>query len=196
MPDEPKTNDFEDFDDNEDLINPTRSALAAVAAGILVIIAGFLVWNYLQNLGGDQNNAQDIQEILDEVNNEKNSDKKDTNSEEQAVSNEEMTKESKIATDTTKKEEIKTEAKSAEVVTNKTPVSATYAVNDYNKGDIKEGKYVVKEGDTLWEIAEAVYESGFEWQTIADANPSLVYTLVNGNVGIDTGVTLTIPALK
>jgi len=196
MPDEPKTNDFEDFDDNEDLINPTRSALAAVAAGILVIIAGFLVWNYLQNLGGDQNNAQDIQEILDEVNNEKNSDKKDTNSEEQAVSNEEMTKESKIATDTTKKEEIKTEAKSAEVVTNKTPVSATYAVNDYNKGDIKEGKYVVKEGDTLWEIAEAVYESGFEWQTIADANPSLVYTLINGNVGIDTGVTLTIPALK
>ena len=41
---------------------------------------------------------------------------------------------------------------------------------DYSKGDIGIGEYEVKLGDTLWEISEAVYGSGFEWKRILEAN--------------------------
>ena len=189
MPDEIKNNDFEDFEEDGEMVNPTRSALAAIAAGVLVIIAGFLVWNYLQNLGGNKNNSQDIQEILDEVSQD-NEDEEKNGSDEQTADDTTEETPSEIVTPKT---EVET-PKVATITTPKTP--ETYEINDYKSGDIKTGKYVVKAGDTLWEIAEAVYGSGFEWQQIASANPSLVYTLVNGNVGIDTGVTLTIPSIN
>jgi nucleoid-associated protein YgaU len=53
--------------------------------------------------------------------------------------------------------------------------------------------HTVAQGDTLWDIAEKFYGSGFEWQKIADANPDLVGTLPNGNVLIMTGQVLAVP---
>ena len=32
------------------------------------------------------------------------------------------------------------------------------------------GTYIIKEGDTLWSIAESSYGSGYKWVDIADAN--------------------------
>ena len=38
--------------------------------------------------------------------------------------------------------------------------------------------YIVKEGDSLWKIAEKVYGTGFDWKKISEANkitnPSLI----------------------
>ncbi len=53
--------------------------------------------------------------------------------------------------------------------------------------------YKVKSGDTLWDIAERSYGSGFEWTKIRDANPSMTGTLPNGNNLIMVGQVLVIP---
>jgi len=50
----------------------------------------------------------------------------------------------------------------------------------YTYRDISKGSYVVKSGDTLWQIAVAVYGNGFDWNKILDANKSKVGYLSNG----------------
>jgi nucleoid-associated protein YgaU len=63
------------------------------------------------------------------------------------------------------------------------------------KEDAKIGgrTHTVVRGDTLWDIAEKFYGSGFEWQKIAEANPGMIGTLPNGNVLIMTGQVLAVP---
>ncbi len=56
----------------------------------------------------------------------------------------------------------------------------TWFANDYEEGDIEGKTYTVTEGDTLWEIAEAVYGSGFEWNRILEANKDSIGFLPNG----------------
>lgn len=55
-----------------------------------------------------------------------------------------------------------------------------WIATNYEKGDIAYGEYIVKSGDTLWEIAEAVYGSGFEWTKILEKNKSSIGFLPNG----------------
>ena len=69
-----------------------------------------------------------------------------------------------------------------------------WIATDYTQGDIKNGQYVVKRGDTLWEIAEAVYGNGSQWHRILDANKDSVGFLPNGSQAlIVTGQILLIP---
>ena len=56
-----------------------------------------------------------------------------------------------------------------------------WVANDYKEGDIKGKTYTVVEGDTLWEIAEAVYGNGFEWERILSANSDSISYLPNGS---------------
>lgn len=55
-----------------------------------------------------------------------------------------------------------------------------WVATNYVEGDIQKGNYTVKSGDTLWEIAEAVYGNGSEWIKILEANASSVGYLPNG----------------
>jgi nucleoid-associated protein YgaU len=65
---------------------------------------------------------------------------------------------------------------------------------DYHSGDIVTGQYTVKPGDTLWEISEAVYGSGFKWKSILAANKDKVGFLPNGSQAlIYPGQVLNIP---
>ncbi len=69
-----------------------------------------------------------------------------------------------------------------------------WVATDYKQGDIKNGTYIVKSGDTLWEIAEAVYGNGNQWHKILDANSGSIGFLANGSQAlIITGQTLNIP---
>ncbi|MFC1780131.1 LysM peptidoglycan-binding domain-containing protein [Patescibacteria group bacterium] len=56
-----------------------------------------------------------------------------------------------------------------------------WIATDYREGDITGDKYTVLWGDTLWEISEARYGSGFEWVKIRDANLDDVGFLPNGS---------------
>ena len=69
-----------------------------------------------------------------------------------------------------------------------------WVATDYEQGDIKSGEYTVLRGDTLWEIAEAVYGDGTQWTRILEANSSNVGYLPNGQQAlIITGQILVIP---
>lgn len=69
-----------------------------------------------------------------------------------------------------------------------------WIATDYKQGDISAGTYTVKRGDTLWEIAEAVYGDGTQWKRILEANKDNVGFLPNGSQAlIITGQTLVIP---
>lgn len=61
-------------------------------------------------------------------------------------------------------------------------VAATaWVANNYKDGDITGDSYTIVWGDTLWEIAEARYGSGFEWGKIRDANLDKIGYLPNGS---------------
>lgn len=69
-----------------------------------------------------------------------------------------------------------------------------WVANNYEPGDIKGDTYTVVWGDTLWEIAEGRYGSGFEWGKIKDANLDKVGYLPNGSRAlIIPGQVLTLP---
>jgi nucleoid-associated protein YgaU len=72
--------------------------------------------------------------------------------------------------------------------------SAVWTANQYNKGDIVSGSYTVKSGDTLWQIAVAVYGDGSQWTKLLSANSGSVGFLPDGSQAlIVTGQVLLIP---
>jgi len=74
----------------------------------------------------------------------------------------------------------------AAATTVREPVVATttetteWVANDYKQGDITGDTYTVKSGDTLWEIAEAVYGDGTQWVKLLAANSNSIGQLPNG----------------
>lgn len=67
--------------------------------------------------------------------------------------------------------------------------------NDYKFGDITGERHVVKRGDTLWQIAEARYGTGYAWVDIDRANGGFPL-LPNGTpVNMPVGYNLVLPAL-
>ncbi|MEI7579064.1 MAG: LysM peptidoglycan-binding domain-containing protein [bacterium] len=55
-----------------------------------------------------------------------------------------------------------------------------WSATNYAPGDIGVGNYEVRQGDTLWEISEAVYGNGNLWGRILDRNISDIGFLPNG----------------
>jgi len=73
-------------------------------------------------------------------------------------------------------------------------VIGRWVANNYKYGDIEGSSYTVVRGDTLWEIAEARYGSGFEWHKIQEANFDAIRYLPNGSKAlIVPGQVLTLP---
>lgn len=71
--------------------------------------------------------------------------------------------------------------KKAQKITAEIVATGIWKATDYVVGDIIANSYTVQSGDTLWEIAEAYYGSGFEWKIILEANKSNIGFLPNGS---------------
>ena len=145
--------------DNTQQEDTTRSALSAIAAGILVIIAGFLVYNYFSKSG------EESLDVLDKV---------EEQTEEVALEElEELISEDGQVIQDNSQEDVKGETT--------TQGADSWVANDIGANSIEGGQYIVESGDTLWEISEGRYGSGFEWGKIRDANADSIGFLPNGS---------------
>ena len=154
-----------------------KNKAAAVVAGALVIVAGFLVYNYFSKVGEEgalpEQAAVEEQEGLKEVG---------------SLADEELGETDETSEEEGAGEEAEPAKEKEEVIT------AIWQANDYAQGDIAGENYTVKEGDTLWEIAEARYGSGFEWGKILEANKESIGFLPNGSQAlIASGQVLVLP---
>ncbi|MBN1331872.1 LysM peptidoglycan-binding domain-containing protein [Candidatus Dojkabacteria bacterium] len=56
-----------------------------------------------------------------------------------------------------------------------------WIATNYEPKDIQTKTYTVQRGDTLWEISEAYYGTGFDWHKILELNRSDIGYLPNGS---------------
>lgn len=72
-----------------------------------------------------------------------------------------------------------------------------WVATDYLPGDINAGNYEVQLGDTLWEISEAVYSRGTDWNIILEKNSEQIGFLPDGQQAlIFPGQVLKIPQVQ
>lgn len=69
----------------------------------------------------------------------------------------------------------------AEITKQSIARTGQWIATDYVRGDIGVGEYTVQRGDTLWEISEAVYGQGQDWQRLLASNPGKIGFLPNGS---------------
>lgn len=165
---------------NENDANNRRDGLALILGGIFILGLVFATYTYFNksvvnntDLSSEETSALDKLKDIIASKTERNDDKTGTDKNTLADKGEVK------GTDTTKG----------------TTVNATeWVATNYVKGDIQPGSYTVKKGDTLWEIAEAVYGNGAQWTKILAANSSSIGFLPNGSQAlIVTGQVLVIP---
>lgn len=158
----------------------TRSALSAIAAGILVIIAGFLVYNYFSKT------SEEGETVLDKIEQKA----EEITSGEQSEENEQVEEEEEAQQDQQKAQEDDEE----EVSGGASTTTSTWTANNITPDTLSGSSYTVIRGDTLWEIAEGRYGSGFEWGKILEANKADIGFLPNGSQAlIVPGQVLTLP---
>jgi len=173
--------------DTEVGLEPRRNTLAAVAAGVLVVIAGFLVYNYFSRVGqpGRVGTGEEVSLSEEGLTLPR---PKGLTGEEGAVAGE-------LAEGATTNEAAKG-ATAAETTAPETTITTeAWTANDLAPNSISDGSYTVQSGDTLWEIAEARYGSGFDWGKILEANKDKVGFLPDGSQAlIEVGQNLVLPS--
>ena len=139
--------------------------LRPVVLGILIVVAGFATFNIFNKFApGEVNTTEETVAQTDE--------NKDKNTEMVADTHDEA-----VLSQSTSKTQSTT---------------TNWTANNYEQGDIESGSsYTVVRGDTLWEISEAAYGSGYDWHKIEEAND--IKYLPNGNPLIVPGQVLIIP---
>lgn len=202
MPDENKERTINLDDDFEFEIKPTKSAIAAVAAGILIILAGFLAYNIFSKPKAtptitpeaisEENTGQEQGALDESVQSAESQQSALAGENTQALEND-----SQVGTtipDTSVEATVLDQSGQAAEVT--TPAvggsdTGTWVALAHAANSISGNTYTVQSGDTLWEIAQGRYGSGFEWSKIAQANG--VQNSPQGYPLIFPGQVLTLP---
>jgi nucleoid-associated protein YgaU len=163
-------------------IEPPRNTLAAIAAGVLVVIAGFLVYNYFSRVGNSTEPEITEEAALFEEGEVSIPEPEEIGGEEEF--NTEQNETNQEATTTENEESLPEEG----------TVAGVWTARDLIPNSVSDDSYTVQSGDTLWEIAEARYGSGFEWGKILEANKDKIGFLPNGSQAlIEVGQTLVLP---
>ena len=180
----------------------SRDGLALILGGIFILGLVFATYTYF-------NKSSEETSILDKLKNiiSSNTVREEGEQGEEGKEEQGETKETAEEGQAQEKDEVsKTPGKNGSISdlgtggptngTDKTAFSElAWTPNDYTQGDISGSSYTVKSGDTLWEISEGVYGSGFEWTKILDANKEAVGFLPNGSQAlIVPGQVLSLPA--
>lgn len=147
-----------------------KSSLPAIIAGILVIVAGFLVYNYFVNTGEKEEQISfESAQVESESDGNIDSPAKSPAS---AVLSQQTITPSQLTT-----EEI-----------------ASWVPRFITEDEVETSTYTVTKGDTLWNIALAKYGSGEEWTQILEANEGKIEFLPNGTQArIEIGTVLVLP---
>lgn len=163
-------------------IEPRRNTLAAIAAGVLVVIAGFLVYNYFSRVGREARPEITEEAAVFEEGEITIPEPGEIAGEEEEAAREEVAAGEEVA---------EGEGEPAPAVPT---VAGVWTARDLAPSSITADSYTVQSGDTLWEIAEARYGSGFEWGKILEANKDSIGFLPNGSQAlIVPGQTLALP---
>ncbi len=163
--------------DGEEGLEPQRNTLAAIAAGVLVVIAGFLVYNYFSSVGREAE-----PEITEEA----------AIFEEGEITIPEPGEEGEIIVGEPTEEKVE---EGEEGLPEAPTVAGVWTLRDHAPNSVSGDSYTVESGDTLWEIAEGRYGSGFEWGKVLEANKDSVGFLPSGSQAlIVPGQTLVLPS--
>lgn len=162
-----------------------NDSLALIVGGLFVLALLFTTYNYFnkgqKNLQTVEQRIQDLQnmEKLDTLNSNNES-----NNNEQVLNDNNENTIPQVQQETINNEAVSDIRINEETLNNESlPV---WVANDYKKGDISGNTYTVKKGDTLWEIAEAVYGDGHLWVNILKSNSSNIGFLPNGQQSLIT----------
>ena len=150
------------------------SSLPAVVAGVLIILAGFLVYNFFTKSNKDQTSisfesteAEQSENTQNKINNGQ-----PTAQEENLILGTQESKPSQLTAD-----EI-----------------SNWRPRFISVEEVAANTYTVVKGDTLWNIAQAKYGSGFERTKILEANEETVEFLPDGTQArIEIGTVLVLP---
>ena len=138
-------------------ISQTKNTLAGIVAALFVIALGYSAYNYFASTGVLNKQTPGL--------------KNEENISSTSTVREASEEGAKLNVNLLQNDSEKTE----------TVINAEWKANDYKSGDIDKGSYTVKSGDTLWEVAEAVYGDGSQWVKILDANSDQVEFLADGS---------------
>ena len=136
-----------------------RDGLSIIVGGIFILVLVFATYNYFNKGGEKKEENEKGADFIESIFSNKEGDINGEGIKEEA-------EEKSLETKTTE------QAQETESV---------WVATDYKEGDIKGESYTVVRGDTLWEIAEAKYGSGFEWIKILEANKNSIGFLPNGS---------------
>lgn len=173
-------------------------AIAALVILLLLAGIGFLIFGLVQSVGNDDNDGDNKTETSDNSGNDDSEDKDDEGSVNgDAVNDSDNGDNDDNSPGNSDKSGSTGNSGMSSANAGRFPrTNDSYRRgNDYKFGDIKGNRYTVKSGDTLWQIAEARYGSGYAWTEINKANGKF-RNLPNGKpVLIRTGQTIILPEL-
>lgn len=162
---------------NEQGVSFASNVVSALVALIFVGVAGYFVYSYF-------NNTLDFNlgEIFN-LNGAQQRDADGTNDDNSVFENDTNVNQGDSMSDSDFRPDTNTGGTDVSVTMEKgesTTLFGQWVANDYQPGDIEQGEYTVREGDTLWELAEGAYGDPYVWGDILAQNSNDVGYLPNG----------------